>query len=323
MIPELLKLCCKIMLGKFELTYVSEVSIDSDVENLTDTCSITLPRALYFEGEPLRNHLKRGDAVKVELGYNDDLKTVFTGFIKSLKMNTPLVVECEDNMFVLKKVIVKPTHYAKVSIKKLLDDLLPEDIERSVLDFDLGEFTIKDETNLSKILEYIVSTYKIRFFFKQGKFYATMPHTQVFVEGDSTQHIFEFQKNIISDSINYQYKDDINVTIVAKSIQRDNKTIEVRVPEGGKSEIRTFYYNNRSKAELQKLATDMLKFYAYDGLNGSFDAFGIPFVQVSDFVKLFDSKNAERNGQIYLVKSVKYNFGQNGYRQTIELSYKL
>ena len=321
---EILKLSCRIRLGKFTLEYINNVDINSDVDNLTDTCSITIPRALFFEGKPLREHLKRGDNILVELGYNGDLNTVFIGFIKSLKMGTPLVVDCEDNMFLLKKVVVKPKTYSSVTIKQLINEYLPAEIEREVLDFKLGNFAIKSETNLSKILDYISDTYKVRFFFRAGKFYATMPHTQAFKEGVTKRHTFQFGQNIISDNIEYQYKDDVNITVVAKSIQANNSVIEVREPNTGKEqEVRTFYFNNKNKSELQQLAKERLAFYKYDGLKGSFTAFGIPFVQVSDAVKLMDTQNEERHNKSYLVKSVKYSFGMNGYRQQIELSYKL
>lgn len=321
---ELLRLCCRIELGKFAFNYVNEVFIVTNVENLTDTCTITLPRALFYEGKPLRDHLKRGDEATVQLGYNDELNTVFRGFVKNLKTGTPLVVECEDNMFLLKKVIVKPKTYKKVSVRQLIDEYLPKEIERSVLDFDLGEFIISDETNLSKILEYIMDKYRVRFFFKNGKFYAAMPHAQVLKEGESKKHVFEFQKNIISDNVQYQYAEDVNMTIVYRSIQKDNSMIEVRVPQGGDSEIRTFWSDTpKTKAELQQLAKDRLKEFKYDGLTGYFEAFGVPFVQVSDRVKLIDRVNGERNGKTYLVKAVKYTFGMKGYRQNIELSYQL
>jgi hypothetical protein len=319
----ILKLCCRIKLGIFSFNYVSDVEIKSDVENLTDTCSITLPRALFFEGKPLREYLKRGDAVLIELGYNDDFNTVFRGFIKNLKMGTPLVVECEDNMFILKKVLIKPKTYSTLTMKQLIDEYLPKDIEREVLDFKLGNFIIQSETSLTKILEYITDTYKVRFFFRGGKFYAAMPHTQAFKEGVTTVHKFEFERNIISDNIDYQYKDDVNITIVCKSIQNDNSVIEVREPAGKEQEVRTYYFNNKSRDELKQLAKERIALYKYDGLKGSFTAFGIPFVQISDAVNLIDKRNEERNGKTYLVKGVKYSFGRNGYRQDIELSYKL
>lgn len=320
---DILKLCCRIKLGIFSFNYVSDVEIKSDVENLTDTCSITLPRALFFEGKPLREYLKRGDAVLIELGYNDDFNPVFKGFIKNLKMRTPLVIECEDNMYLLKKVLVKPKAYPTLTMKQLIDEYLPEDIEREVLDFKLGNFIIQSETNLTKILEYITDTYKVRFFFRGGKFYAAMPHTQVLKEGVTSVHKFEFERNIISDNIDYQYKDDVNITVVCKSIQTDNSVIEVREPAGKEQEVRTYYFNNKSRDELKQLAKERIALYKYDGLKGSFTAFGIPFVQISDAVNLIDNRNEERNGKTYLVKGVKYSFGRNGYRQDIELSCKL
>ena len=60
-----------------------------------------------------------------------------------------------------------------------------------------------------------------------------------------------------------------------------------------------------------------------DHLQGSFTAFGLPFVQTGDFVKLYDDKNKERDNKTFLAKAVRYTFGMDGYRQIIELGIQV
>ena len=67
------RLCAKIEFTgakKWQLDYVTEVEITRDTEQLTDTCKITLPKKLEWDGES-RVPLQRGDGVKVWLGYDD------------------------------------------------------------------------------------------------------------------------------------------------------------------------------------------------------------------------------------------------------------
>lgn len=107
--------------------------------------------------------------------------------------------------------------------------------------------------------------------------------------------------------------------VTAKSILRDGSSVEVEVgdPDG---ESRTLnYYGIKSKAELKKLAeTDMLKF-KYDGYEGSFKGFGIPFVQYGDKVQLTSTDYPERDGH-YLAEGVTVSFGPDGYERTVKLA---
>lgn len=53
----------------WRLDFVTEVEITRDTEKLTDLCKITLPK-IKWDGET-EIPVKRGDAVKVWLGYDE------------------------------------------------------------------------------------------------------------------------------------------------------------------------------------------------------------------------------------------------------------
>ena len=91
----------------------------------------------------------------------------------------------------------------------------------------------------------------------------------------------------------------------------------------GEGEERTFYfYGVTDKAKLKEKALKKLKKLKYTGYRGSFKAFGEPYMEVGDKVRLFDPQWGRPSGD-YLVKSVKFSGGKNGLRQDIELGIKI
>lgn len=99
---------------------IHEVSTRSSFKNLSDTAKIVIPRKLIGQlqggvilNEPLISGLnaiiQRGDKVTIELGYftsgDNGLRTIFEGYVTKLIPNVPVVVECQDMMFVVQDII--------------------------------------------------------------------------------------------------------------------------------------------------------------------------------------------------------------------------
>lgn len=116
----------------FKFSWVNDVSIESSFKKLTKTAKIKFPRNLNFGG--LVNILRtvdkagttvpifgRGDRIIIKMGYewpNSELygvpttklqpiKEVFRGYISRVNLGTPLELECEDQMFALKRMAFK------------------------------------------------------------------------------------------------------------------------------------------------------------------------------------------------------------------------
>lgn len=70
---------------------VTEVEITRDTEKLTDECRLTLPKKIKWDGTA-EIPVQRGDAVKVWLGYNDDLQLAFMGYVRDVGFKTPVVL---------------------------------------------------------------------------------------------------------------------------------------------------------------------------------------------------------------------------------------
>lgn len=93
----------------WRLDFVTGVEITRDTEKLTDICKITLPKKIKWDGEN-EVPVKRGDAVKVWLGYDDRNELAFAGYVKEVGFKTPVVLECEDEMFKLKQMAAIKRH---------------------------------------------------------------------------------------------------------------------------------------------------------------------------------------------------------------------
>lgn len=302
--------------------FVNEVEIETSYENLTDTAKITIPRKLNFDGKPIAvgvdSIFKRGDSVKIELGYFPDLRTVFEGYISKVNPKTPIVLECEDKMFILKTTIISKYSKTSVTLKNLLTDIIGDVVEfRTLLDVELGSFKVSN-ASVAKVLDTLKSDYGFYSYFVNG-----VLNVGLAADASDTQTIeYKFEENIIDDSsLEYQRSEDMRLKVKAVSINSsDNSKIEAEVGDDDGA-LKTFYTQNATLEGLRQFANLKLTEWKYEGFSGSFTTFGEPYIRHGDTAKLISDKFPEKNG-LYEVVSVKRIFGMDGYKQDIELGIK-
>lgn len=326
---------CHITIGRYTFSYSVGVDIVTSVDSLTDTCTITIPRKLQWQGrqvalgdDPI---LARGDRVMVQLGYDGLLSTEFVGFVRDIETGTPVKLHCDDSMYLLKKGSLTLS-YSKVSLRKLLTDIMPAGIEWAVpegnKEINLGGFRIT-KASPAKILEELKSTYGLYSYFRlittsgvtrpvlyAGLAYWTDRQTVLFKMGDPDRPDIGDVNVINFDGLQYRKSEDLKLKVKAISMRSDNSKTEVEVGDDD-GEQRTVYMYNATKAELQVFADQQLEKLKYTGYRGSFTAFGKPAVQKSDVVSITGNKYNPSGD--YLVKGVTKKFGTSGYRQTIEI----
>ena len=111
------------------MSFVNDISIKESIDSLTDTCKLTIPKNLRWNGQHIAvdsaNNpvFKRGMSVYINLGYDDVLKARFIGYLKDIKSGVPITLECEDSMFLLKR---KPLNYVNngKSLQSFLNNVL-------------------------------------------------------------------------------------------------------------------------------------------------------------------------------------------------------
>jgi len=371
------------------LNYVNKFECKSGWEDLTNNATVVIPknviaRDLNGNSVPLLGTninigngtdplFLRGDRITVSSGYwyvNDlgaqvqDVTLKFEGFISKVHSKMPITLECEDNGWILKQIKAPDKVYGDgVSIQSILTELVKGTGIQVVTDsitkvqFTVGTFFTKNET-VMEVLARLKNVYKIGAYVKGNElrlFYPT--YYQKDVQNPLRPFIFRFQKNIISDSLEYQRKEDIVISATAESYYKEKVTGTTKdgasktttrklmvfvsldsqgkltgkkitntseIPQNTGGQRMSFFYPWATTVdELIKLATAQLEKKYYTGFKGSFTTFGIPFIPMGDNIKIEDPVLTDRNGT-YKVKSVTYMSGVSiGQKQIITLDYKI
>ncbi|MGB0869468.1 MAG: hypothetical protein ACPGSD_07710 [Flavobacteriales bacterium] len=322
------KLSCNIEITgnkKWSFGAVKNLEIVEDVSVLTDTCEIEIPKNIIWKGDEDftdgKPPIKRGDKIDVWLGYDDQLKKRFTGYIRSISQQTPIVIKCEDSMFLLKQTKLTPKAFKDAKLSDLISYLLQgTGISFKLIDNEikLGNYRITKPTIAQELQElkehYLLSSY---FRTLDEKDYLYIGLTYPF---DNRKHVkFEHGKNIITEDFEYRAAEDIRARVQAQSFDAKNKktTIEIGDKDGDLIEIRI---DGLTESELAKYAKQALLRYKTSGLKGSFKTFGEPSVRKCDIVDIITS---DGNTGSYLIKKNTINFGTDGFRQDIEIGTPL
>ncbi|AHJ98928.1 hypothetical protein [Hymenobacter swuensis] len=321
----MLKLECAIQIGPLKLDFVTEVSIESSWQQLTDTCAIRLPRRIALLGRDgfLPDVVKVGDRVVVRYGYDGALRTEFSGYVVGVKTGPPAEITCEDDMWLLKR---KPMtkSWRSVSLQTLLEYVRAQSGQSFPIQTlgaaELGKFTINQATG-AQVLEALRKDYGIRCFFREGTLVAGDPYK---ARAKAPRHVLAFRRNVISNDLTYARAQDFRIKVRAISHVAGPRKGQKRVvkefgdPDG---ELRTLNFSGVPAAQLEARAREELARLRFDGYRGSLTTFGLPLVEHGDVVVVQDPDYPEREGA-FSVDKVSKSFGTGGSRRVITLGPK-
>lgn len=297
---------------------VASVEITRDVDTLTDTCVLTLPRKVTWQGERSMP-IKRGDEVTVRLGYDDELQLAFHGFITTLGLKTPVTITCEDDMFKLKQQPAKKLAYKSATLGQLLDDQQLGLRHKVFGEQHIGPYRVTAET-VSGLLGQLKDHGGIRSFIRMENSEPVL-YTGVLFEKDKThKQVFATGVNLIDDSqLSVQNAADVKLKVKAISLMPNNKKVRVEVGDTD-GETRTLHAYNKKEQELNAWAQQELKRLKRDGLTGSFTTFGAELVDKLDNVGI--KIDGERKG-VYQVQKNVITYSPGGFRQEITLGARV
>jgi hypothetical protein len=266
------------------IDFVEEYEIESSWENHTNTATVTFPKniVLKFNNDKftpmfqssgtysvilggtqndtvIAPLLMRGDIISIFDGYRfknqagiestTGLKEKFKGFISKVASSVPIVVECQDSFYLLKKTPIGITSLPngegnlykliKQMINqcnsKVIDKLYPgmehlkisPYIDNATQEYSLGYLDIDYNTmSCSKVLELLRQKYGIESTFVGNLFFFGNP---IYVEdianvngvtsniaGTKEVAFFDFQNNILESDIEYNNKQDVVLTAIVK-----------------------------------------------------------------------------------------------------------
>lgn len=326
----MLNLVNDITIANQSFSYVTEVTIESSWEDLTDTASMVIPRKLRFvkDGQVVNNIIsgsnplfKRGDVASMSMGYSGQTAQRFEGYVSNISPQNPLIFDFQDAMYLLKQKSISAYSGKNLTLTQLLTDVIGDTVPFEVnQEFTIGKYVIKSAT-AAQVLQHLKKNYGVTSYIRDGVLHSGLAYKLKDI--DQLKIVDIDMEAFVIDDRNLVYKriDDEKIKIQAISIQPDNTKIEVVVgdADGG---VRTQYFYDVSREDLTKYAEERLEKYKYDGYKGSFVTFLNPIVKHGDAVRLKSTKRPDANG-IYLVKRVITTSGVGGGRQEIELDIKI
>jgi hypothetical protein len=327
----MLRLTSRITIGDYQFTNCVEVEINSSWEDMTDRCSITIPRKVKWIDKDLstgtNSVLNVGDPVLVELGYDFNYSTYFQGFITNVDSKTPVTIECQDAFWFLKQCSGSFTTTnggtLEDSFDKIEEIYLASEIY-ATHGVDIT-FTPVADTVIGKVMANNISMafaiqslkkFGVISFMRGNTLYSGLPYYDDQINEVNRQ----FDYNIIDDSLEQKNATDTKVKLVVKCL--DNKNLApVEVGDAEGDTISYLVSGVTTQAEMRAMGEKELPRYKFDGFKGSFTTFGDEFIKHGDVINLTDKVIKDRNGKYY-VKKVSTKFGTSGFRNTIDLDKK-
>jgi len=335
----MLRLSSHIELGNYKFDFVNSVEITSTWENITDTCTLKIPKKVRIEKDGFFTEAitagpdalwKRNDPVKIYLGYDDNNDLRFDGVLTHITPRLPLEFKCEDKMFLLKQQIVEKYSKPSVTLRQMLTDILPIDPTTGKQyafdceDISLGKFII-EKCTVVELFDYLKKTpFGLSSYFQDGLLYVGFAYKLSNISqvvGPLAE--FEFQRNVIDDAnLDYIRDDDVRLKVRVVNRNAQNKIKEYFFGDLVSGELRTIHTYNLAEDDINKIGNEALQKYKYEGFRGSFTTFLQPYVKHGQAIRLVDNRVPDRTG-VYLARQVVTTFGMDGGRQEITLDRKI
>jgi len=321
------KLDYEITIGSYTLQALDKVSIETSQELLSDACKISLPGMIAGRAIQIEDQIKRGDVVTVRLGYNKAYVTEFSGYLKAIYPDSPMVLECEDSVFLFRKDIkskILKNATVKTILQYVLDDINPKLKTPFKLVSDLSgdsykwdSFTIHNATGF-EVLDKLRQESGLMIYAKGNELHYHLAYTQK--TGDV---IYDFAVNIEStNDLKYVKAQDAKVKVNVVGRTAKGSKVEGEAGESG-GDSRTIQRPTISdKATLENIAKAELKKLTYDGYRGEIVGWLVPYCSTGYSAKVRDELYPERAGTYYVV-GTKVEFSQNGGIRTVSLGAKL
>lgn len=312
----MLKMCFDIVIGKYRLKMVDSVKVKHSVEQLSDTATVTLPAMVAGAALNVEDKLNVGDEVTIQLGYNDRLQTEFKGYLKSIETdNGNLAFQCEDAIYLFEDK-VKDEELANISLKSLLEKVAKQ-IDPSItveteFDFTWDKFTIYRAT-ARDVLKKVQDETKANIWFREDTLHVQPQYAQA---SDKTM-VFDFSRNIESSSLKYRKAADKKVEVELTVNTPGGRKEKVSVGASGGKSIKKEVFG-MTMEQARKIAENEHTIWCYDGYEGSFTGWLVPFVEPGDAVRLRDKDYPTKEG-VYYVTGTEISFSKEGGKRTISL----
>lgn len=309
-----------ITIGKYKVQTLKEVKITTSVLNLSDTATIEMPGQYLNTWRAIEDKVHVEDPVTIQLGYNNDLETEFTGYLKRIaRDNNSLVLECEDALYLMDKTVAE-MEYKQITIEALLNKITsqvdPDITVECDYDFTYEKMVVFKSTALD-VLKKIHSDTKANIWF-EGKTLHVHPVYQKKKEGEKPV-IYDTEVNVQSNELKWKDEKDKKVMVEVKFKKPNGELAKQEYGVSGGEKV-TQYVQSSSEKDLKKAAENEYNLWNYSGFEGSLTGWLVPVVKAGGSVRLRDKERPEGT---YYVTGVEIEFGQSGAKRKVTLGRRI
>ena len=308
-----------IQIGNYKLGLLQSVEIHKSVDLLADTATIVVPGVVYNQSLDIEDKVKVGDAVKIKLGYDENLITEFEGFLQRIDTDdSSLTFNCEDGIYLTRKP-VKDKQFNKVSVKQIVEYCLSEIGMKELnctYNITYEKFVIKN-ANAYDVLKKLQDDTKANIYMNGTELNI---HPAYIEKGGNVQ--YDFAVNIESSDLKYRNKDDRKFEIVVEGIGLDGKKKSVTVGTTGGEKRTVKVFNVMNDEALKQRGIEEMKYLSYDGYEGNITGWLIPVVEPTYSAHIYDREYEYKTGSYYVI-SVTTTFDESGGVRKVGLGRKL
>lgn len=318
-----------VQIGSYQLRGgVNNVSGKRSTKEIIDTAIIKIPGIGRITGKDTlpttsietSKLFQEGDKVNIMLGYNNDNRQEFKGFVRRVTPSIPVTIECEGYAWLLRRKRVLKS-WKSVKLKEFLKELVA-DTEITLSPF-IPDLTLKNLTinhaNALKSLEYVRDQLHLTVCFQFDVLYVGL---QQGIPGSRVK--FRLGWNTIrDDKLKYRLASDTKVLVrlvTGKGKKAKRTLIEIGDKDG--SLIERQIPNIDEAGDLNKIANDILIQAKYTGFEGDITAFLQPYCQPFDVAVIIDRMYNERGGN-YFVEGIEFDFGMSGAKRKVHIGRSL
>ncbi len=321
-----------IQIGELKINFCADVVINHSLKDYTNTAVIKFPKKILvnkkdkWANKPIQDVIKAGDPVTINLGYNGKMRIEFIGYVRNVNPKIPLEIECEDDMYILKRLPVSPKRITG-TLSDLVKYIAPDYIKSAiVLDTQLGgPFTVgmDDSDTALKVLQRVEEVYGLKstFILKDntpvlcvGTQYTAMAGTKAIK--------YIINDNTIENDMEFVRADDLKITVTAKSLQTTGKTLTAKFKGDKDGDARKIAIPGLSQGELENVAKRLYEKTKVSKMDGSITTFGMPYI-IAGMRANIDCKEFEIKQTENYADETEVRFGpQDGYKRTITLGPK-
>ena len=317
----------QVTLGNVKLDHITSFEITEGIDAMSNTAKVVLPRNYAaLNGKFILDAIAVGDKAIIKAGYDNELEIEFTGYIREIESDYPLIIHLDDETYPLRQNNLIYS-YKDATLKQVLADIIPSTMSFECPSVKLGKFQINNESSF-QVLQRIKEDYGLYSRLSNGKLSVNLRDVNT-VDHDTHTYTLNPGENLSNlvknNDLKFKRKEDYKLKVTVTSIQSDGKKLKVSVGNNLKnaSQININYPGSYTEAELKTIATSIYNKRCYDGYTGTITGFGVPRTHAGDALAIKDNEEPDRSGKYLIEKVVIAYNSEKGFSRKNTLSYLL